>query len=298
MAGLRGHEGRTGASTADRCAAVVLVLGTALFGAGSLIHPPTARRGDLMHVVREGASAMWALDHWLLALASALVAIGLAGFHAAVSARAEGGEGADRPIASFALPAAGLLGTASAVFWIGLFVFEATGWPPVAAALAGERAASASPLYPVAQGMWSATLAVGYAAGVLLAAAIGLWSAALAEPRTGSRTDDSGGGELGGGIRTAKGSRGGTARGDSGTVDKFTARRDTPGVRSLMWAGYIAAAVGVGGQALAWVFPRYALHMLVPAAVALGLWLLLAALRLWQGIVRGEGAAPAGKQQT
>ena len=154
----------------QRAAAVVLGAGIALFGAGTLLHPPTVRREDLMHVILEGTSSKWLGDHWLLALASALIAVGLAGFHAAL-ARRPGGLGT----AALAAP----LGAVSAAFWTGLFVFEASAWPALAEAVAAGGGQS-SPLLPVAQGVWNASLALGYAGGVLFAAAVGLWSLDLA----------------------------------------------------------------------------------------------------------------------
>jgi len=154
----------------QRTAAAALALGTALFGIGTLLHPPTVRREDLMHVVREGATSRWLADHWLLALSIALMTVGLAGFHAALAAR----PGVRRGVASLAAP----LGAVSAVFWMALFVFEAAGWPAIAAALA-QSSGPAPQLLAVAQAFWSTSLALGYAGGALFAVVVGLCSVAL-----------------------------------------------------------------------------------------------------------------------
>lgn len=219
----------------QRAAAVALALGTILFGLGSLLHPPTVRREDLMHVVRDGATPMWLADHWLLTLSTVLIVVGLAGFHAALAAHTD----IRRGMAELAAP----LGAASATSWIGLFVFEATGWPEIAAALVQSGAggfAGASALLPVAQGLWSGVLGLGYAAGALFAVVIGLWSAGLL---------------LSGETRT---------------------------VGAAAWVGLVASGVGIVTMALAWMFSSLALYLLIPAALLLGLWLLLAAWRLWQ----------------
>lgn len=232
----------------QRLSAVLLGLGATLFAAGTLLHPPTVKREDLIQVVVEGATPMWLVDHWLLALSSIVLTLGFAGLHSVLAAsltapsRRSGNPPAilrRRSALIFAAP----MGLISAVLWVGIFLVEATGWPIVAAGVVnggGAAPGTIAALLTVADALWSMTLALGYAAGVLFTAAVALWSVVM----------------IGEDARAH--------------------------VRTAGWIGLAAGIAGIVAQPLAWAYAAYAFALLLPVVALLGLWLLLAVWRLWR----------------
>ena len=160
----------------QRLGSIALAAGAILFGAASLFHPPTVNPWDPRISLAEAIHAAWIVDHWALLAAVTLVHFGLFAMHARMRVPRRGRY---QPIA-FAL------GIASLILWLAIFLFEATGWPILAKAIAaqgglGAKTASGPAagswlqaaggetiLDTVARTLWAATLSLGYAAAFSL----------------------------------------------------------------------------------------------------------------------------------
>lgn len=153
----------------SRLGSLALAVGTLLFGGVSLFHPPTVNPWVANTPLAEAAHPGWVVDHWVLLVAVTLMHLGLLTLHTRLSAS----ETALRSSVACALAVGSL------ALWLAVFLFEVTGWPIVAKAVAqgAQGVAAGAALEVVARALWATGLSVGYAAGFLLGLAIALWSA-------------------------------------------------------------------------------------------------------------------------
>ncbi len=160
----------------ERFGAVLLIVGLALFSVSALLHPLEFDPKDPSHDVAHGHTMLWIMDHLALLVATLLVALGVALFHARVSS------GRGEPWWALAVPPA----LASFTLWVTLFAFEALSWPALAEHMhrvgmvdpqvwMGEGAAPTAVLTRL---LWTGILGLGYVAVDLLAIAILAWSLA------------------------------------------------------------------------------------------------------------------------
>lgn len=114
-----------------RFGSLALLGGTLILGGASVFHPPTLNPWDPRRSLEEATHAGWIADHWVLAASMILLHFGLFAFDAWVCETRKAYCGDFRRVAFGCA-------VASLVLWLGIFVFEATGWPVLASALESE----------------------------------------------------------------------------------------------------------------------------------------------------------------
>ncbi len=250
-----------------RWGALALAGGALLFGLASLFHPPTVNPWDPTVSLAEATEVAWVIDHWALLAAVILVYSGLLILHGLVGGHDERG---DR-----SLPYA--LAVVSFALWVAIFLFEATGWPVLAKALEAraleEVGARTWAIGPATTGATTGGAVAGPAA--IGAAAPGLSSAGEASLLwTLART-----------LWAPTISLGYAAAFLLGTAVLLWGCELAATQRAPAWLarlGMVAGAAVAVVEPVALGVPRYALWLLVPAAVLMGVWMLAAAWWMWR----------------
>lgn len=167
-----------------RRGAVLLAGGVLLFGAASLLHPPTASPWEPVEALAEATRPLWLVDHAVLLLAMVALHLGLFLLHARITAV----QAAPLSQAAYAL------GVTSLTLWVAVFVLELTGWRALAEA-AKEWFGHSSAMPPprvvgpagtmslLVHSLWATAISLGYAAAFLLSLAVLLWSADMRRSR-------------------------------------------------------------------------------------------------------------------
>ncbi|HET7559867.1 MAG TPA: hypothetical protein VFK80_07890 [Limnochordia bacterium] len=167
-----GSEEPLTGSTTQRLGGACTIVGTLLFAAASVLHPPTFDPQAVGPAMREiQGDPLWVPVHVALTAAALLWGLGLLALHERLVRTGRAGAS---PFAAGAL----LIGT---TLWILAFLTEAAGGPALARAY---QAGAVSPAIANLVALcWDATLALGYGAAFLYGVALLLWGVDLRRAR-------------------------------------------------------------------------------------------------------------------